>query len=57
MKIKKIHNNDVEIKINYGPSFDYELPNSYEQFKDDLLKQGYSLSKGELYYILYKFKV
>ena len=51
MKIKKIHNNDVEIKINYGPSFDYELPNSYEQFKDDLLKQGYSLSKGELYYI------
>ena len=51
MKIKNIQKSYVDIKIKYGPSFEYELPESYEQFKEDLLKKGYPLSKGELSYL------
>ena len=51
MKIKNIQKSYVDIKIKYGPSFEYELPESYEKFKEDFHKKGYSLSKGELSYL------
>jgi hypothetical protein len=37
--------------IKYGPSFKYQIPDSYIKFNEDLFKKGYPLSKGELSYI------
>ena len=51
MKIKNSAKNYVDIKIKYGPSFEYELPNSYEQFQEDFMKNGYQILNGELYYL------
>ena len=51
MEIKNNQKNKVDVKIKYGPSFEYELPNYYEQFQEYFMKNGYSLSKGELYYL------
>ena len=51
MKIKNSAKNYVDIKIKYGPSFEYELPSSYEQFQEDFMKKGYQISNGELYYL------
>ena len=41
----------VEISVKYGPSFQYQLPDSYIKFNEDLYKMGYPLSKSELSYI------
>ena len=48
MKIKNNQKSYVDIKIKYGPCFEYELPDTFEEFKNDFLKKGYNLSKGEL---------
>lgn len=41
----------VEISVKFGPSFEYQLPDSYIKFNEDLYKKGYSLSNSELSYI------
>ena len=51
MKIKNRQKNYVDIQIKFGPSFEYELPNNYEQFRNFFIQRGYSLSKGELSYL------
>ena len=51
MKIKKIQKCYIDINIKYGPSFEYELPETFDQFRNDCIKKGYLLSKGELSYI------
>ena len=48
MKIKKVQKCYIDINIKYGPSFEYELPETFEQFRNDFIKKGYLLSKGEL---------
>ena len=41
----------VEIIIKNGPSFHYQMPDSYLRFNEDFFKKGYPLSNGELAYI------
>ena len=41
----------VEIKIKYGPTFQYYLTDSYQKFNEFLFKKGFPLSNGELYYL------
>lgn len=41
----------VEILIKNGPSFHYQIPDSYLRFNEDFFKKGYPLSNGELSYI------
>ena len=51
MKIKNSSEKYVDIQIKFGPSFEYKLPDNYEQFKNYFFQNGYSLSKGELSYL------
>ena len=51
MKIKNNSEKFVDIQIKFGPSFEYKLPDNYEQFKNYFFQNGYSLSKGELSYL------
>ena len=41
----------IDIQIEQGPIFQYNLTDSYQKFKEDLFKQGYPLSNGEISYI------
>ena len=51
MKINNSSEKYVDIQIKFGPSFEYKLPDNYEQFKNYFFQNGYSLSKGELSYL------
>ena len=51
MKIKNSQKNYVDIEIKFGPAFEYELPDNYNQFNNFFVQKGYSLSKGELSYL------
>ena len=41
----------IDIQIEKGPTFQYNLTDSYQKFNEDLFKQGYPLSNGEISYI------
>ena len=41
----------VDISVKFGPSFEYQLPDSYIKFNEDLFKKGYPLPNSELSYI------
>ena len=51
MKNKTNQKAIVEISVKFGPSFEYQLPDSYIKFNEDLYKKGYPLSNSELSYI------
>ena len=42
--------NTVTVYIKNGPTYEYELTDSYQKFNEDFYKKGYDLSSGELYY-------